>query len=65
MWRGGGLSPRRLTFRECARLMGFDRPGGPPFRIPVSGTRACRQFGNAVAPVGDAVAAFVAGRLRG
>ena len=46
--------------------MGFDRPGGPPFRIPASGTQACRQFGNAVAaPVGDAVAAFVAGRLRG
>ena len=46
--------------------MGFDRPGGPPFRIPVSGTRACRLFGNAVAaPTGDAAAAFVAGRLYG
>ena len=33
--------------RGCARLMGFDRPGEPPFRIPVSGTQACRQFGNA------------------
>ena len=46
--------------------MGFGRPGGPPFRIPVSGPRACRLFGNAVAaPVGDAVAALVAGRLWG
>ena len=64
--RGGGRNPRRLTPRECARLMGFDRQGEPPFRIPVSDTQAYRQFGNAVvAPVGDAVAAFVVGRLRG
>ena len=41
-------NPRRLTPRECARLMGFDRPGQPPFRIPVSDTQAYRQFGNAV-----------------
>jgi DNA (cytosine-5)-methyltransferase 1 len=48
--------PRRLTPRECARLMGFDRPGGPRFRIPVSDTQAYRQFGNAVAvPVVEAV----------
>jgi DNA (cytosine-5)-methyltransferase 1 len=39
--------PRRLTPIECARLMGFDRPGRP-FRIPVSDTQAYRQFGNAV-----------------
>ena len=44
--------------------MGFDRAGGPPFRIPVSCAQACRQFGNAgAAPVGDAAAALVAGRL--
>src|SRR5690606_23440706 len=27
--------PRRLTPRECARLMGFDAPGVEPFKIPV------------------------------
>jgi DNA (cytosine-5)-methyltransferase 1 len=42
-----GKRPRRLTPVECARLMGFDRPGHP-FRIPVSDTQAYRQFGNAV-----------------
>ena len=42
-------SPRRLTPRECARLMGFDVPGRAPFAIPVSDTQAYRQFGNAVA----------------
>ena len=50
-------NPRRLTPRECARLMGFDRPGRAPFRIPVSDTRAYKQFGNAVVvPVAEAVA---------
>lgn len=50
-------NPRRLTPRECARLMGFDRPGRPPFKIPVSDTRAYKQFGNAVVvPVVEAVA---------
>lgn len=49
--------PRRLTPRECARLMGFDRPGRTPFQIPVSDTQAYRQFGNAVVvPVAEAVA---------
>lgn len=43
-----GGRPRRLTPRECARLMGFDEPGRPEFRIPVSDTQAYRQFGNAV-----------------
>ena len=45
--------PRRLTPRECARLMGFDhRPGSStePWEIPVSDTQAYRQFGNAVVP---------------
>jgi DNA (cytosine-5)-methyltransferase 1 len=49
--------PRRLTPRECARLMGFDEPRGADFRIPVSDTQAYRQFGNSVAvPVIEAVA---------
>lgn len=56
--------PRRLTPRECARLMGFDEPGQEPFRIVVSDTQAYRQFGNAVAvPVVSAVARAVAGQL--
>ena len=55
--RQRGKRPRRLTPRECARLMGFDRPGAAPFRIPVSDTQAYKQFGNAVAvPVATAVA---------
>lgn len=50
-------NPRRLTPRECARLMGFDRPGCSEFVIPVSDTQAYRQFGNSVAvPVVRAVA---------
>lgn len=49
--------PRRLTPRECARLMGFETPEGQPFRIPVSDTQAYRQFGNSViVPVFAAVA---------
>jgi len=49
--------PRRLTPRECARLMGFDKPGRSAFEIPVSDTQAYRQFGNAVVvPVVRAVA---------
>jgi DNA (cytosine-5)-methyltransferase 1 len=50
-------NPRRLTPRECARLMGFEQNGGEPFRIVVSDTQAYRQFGNAVVvPVVEAVA---------
>ena len=41
---GKGKRPRRLTPRECARLMGFD----DSFKIPVSDTQAYRQFGNSV-----------------
>lgn len=49
--------PRRLTPRECARLMGFEQPGESQFRIPVSDTQAYRQFGNSVVvPVFAAVA---------
>ncbi|TWI11988.1 DNA (cytosine-5-)-methyltransferase [Aerolutibacter ruishenii] len=42
--RGARKNPRRLTPRECARLMGY----GDTFRIPVSDTRAYKQFGNSV-----------------
>ena len=50
-------NPRRLTPRECSRLMGFDEPRGATFNIPVSDTQAYRQFGNAVvAPVASAIA---------
>ena len=40
--------PRRLTPRECARLMGFDKVGESNWKIPVSDTQAYRQFGNSV-----------------
>ncbi|WP_177197998.1 DNA (cytosine-5-)-methyltransferase [Paraburkholderia caballeronis] len=42
--QGDGLRPRRLTPRECARLMGLP----DTFRITVSDTQAYRQFGNSV-----------------
>lgn len=42
--RGIGERPRRLTPRECARLMGFPES----YEIPVSDTQAYRQFGNSV-----------------
>jgi DNA (cytosine-5)-methyltransferase 1 len=44
VYQGETLRPRRLTPRECARLMGFP----DTFRIPVSDTQAYRQFGNSV-----------------
>ncbi len=43
-----GKSPRRLTPRECARLMGYDEGRKPEMIIPVSDTRAYQQFGNSV-----------------
>lgn len=53
--------PRRLTPRECARLMGFEKPGESKFKIPVSDTQAYKQFGNAVVvPVVEAVAKHMA-----
>lgn len=55
-----GKAPRRLTPRECARLMGFDEPQGNEFIIPVSDTQAYRQFGNSVVvPAVKAVAEHV------
>jgi DNA (cytosine-5)-methyltransferase 1 len=56
--------PRRLTPRECARLMGFDNARRRVV-IPVSDTQAYRQFGNAVVvPLVTEVAKAIAGRLR-
>ncbi len=56
--------PRRLTPRECSRLMGFDAFGKSDFEIPVSDTQAYRQFGNAVAvPAATAVARLMAAHL--
>jgi DNA (cytosine-5)-methyltransferase 1 len=57
--RQSGRAPRRLTPRECARLMGFDAPG-EEMVIPVSDTQAYKQFGNAVVvPVIKAVASLM------
>lgn len=58
----GRKNPRRLTPRECARLMGFP----DTYRIPVSDTRAYKQFGNSVvmlafAEVARIMKPFIAG----
>lgn len=54
--QGEGKRPRRLTPKECARLMGFER-GNRNWEIPVSDTQAYKQFGNSVVvPVVEAVA---------
>lgn len=42
--QGEEQNPRKLTPRECARLMGFP----DSFEIPVSNTQAYKQFGNSV-----------------
>jgi len=44
IYQGKNNRPRRLTPRECARLMGFP----DSFIIPVSDTQAYKQFGNSV-----------------
>lgn len=50
--RGKG-NPRRLTPRECARIMGYP----DDFKIPVSDTQAYKQFGNSVVvPVVEEIA---------
>jgi DNA (cytosine-5)-methyltransferase 1 len=55
-------NPRRLTPRECARLMGFP----DSFQIPVSDTQAYRQFGNSVVvPVISAIAKLMMACMRG
>ena len=51
--QGPDKNPRRLTPRECARLMGYPET----FQIRVSDAQAYRQFGNSVAvPVVTALA---------
>ncbi len=60
--QGKGKNPRRLTPRECARLMGYPET----FRIPVSDSQAYRQFGNSVAvPVVTALAQAVVKAMAG
>lgn len=60
IYRGKGKRPRRLTPRECARLMGYPED----FEIVVSDTQAYRQFGNSVCvPVMEAVARIMAPRI--
>lgn len=55
--QGESKNPRRLTPRECARLMGYS----DDFKIVVSDTQAYRQFGNSVAvPVFKEVARLMA-----
>jgi DNA (cytosine-5)-methyltransferase 1 len=55
--QGKRKRPRRLTPRECARLMGYDEKNKSSFKIPVSDTQAYKQFGNSVVvPVVKAVA---------
>lgn len=61
-----GRNPRRLTPRECARLMGFDRPGYAPLVIPetLSDTQAYRQFGNSVVvPIIEELAKLMVPRI--
>jgi len=59
--RGGKKNPRRLTPRECARLMGFP----DSFKIPVSDAQAYKQFGNSVVvPVVSQLAKQVVEALR-
>lgn len=59
--RGKGRNPRRLTPRECARLMGYP----DTFKIPVSDTQAYKQFGNSVVvPVIHAVAHVMLPHIR-
>ena len=61
--QGPGMKPRRLTPRECARLMGFE----DEFVLPasVSDTQLYRQFGNSVVvPAVKAVAEAMQPYLR-
>ena len=56
-----GMNPRRLTPRECARLMGYPED----YEIVVSDTQAYRQFGNSVVvPVVEKIAEAVMETLK-
>lgn len=57
VYQGENTNPRRLTPRECARLMGFP----DTFKITVSDTRAYKQFSQAaVVPMIEATAKLMA-----
>ena len=59
--QGPRKNPRRLTPRECGRLMGFPSD----FKIPVSDTQAYKQFGNSVVvPVVERIAKAVVTSLK-
>lgn len=56
-----GKNPRRLTPRECARLMGYPES----YKLVVSDTQAYRQFGNSVVvPVVEKLAQAVKDALK-
>ncbi len=60
IYQGEGVNPRRLTPRECARLMGYP----DTFRIPVSDTRAYKLFSQAaVVPMVEFVAKLMVSQL--
>ena len=55
-----GRAVRKLTPRECARIMGFDDNKEMQMIIPVSDTRAYQQFGNSVVvPVIKQIATYM------
>jgi DNA (cytosine-5)-methyltransferase 1 len=61
VYQGPRKNPRKLTPRECARLMGFE----DNFVLPVSNTQLYQQFGNSVVvPAVKAVAAAMVPYLR-
>lgn len=60
VYQGTRKNPRRLTPRECARLMGYP----DTFRIPVSDTRAYQQLSQAaVVPMIENVAKLMVSQL--
>ncbi|MEX1140631.1 MAG: DNA (cytosine-5-)-methyltransferase [Bacteroidota bacterium] len=59
--QGPKKNPRRLTPKECAKLMGFPST----FKMPVSDTQAYKQLGNSVVvPVVQRIAQEVVAALR-
>ena len=59
--QGPRRNPRRMTPRECAKLMGFPAD----FKIPVSDMQAYKQFGNSVVvPVVERIARAVVEALQ-
>ena len=61
VYQGTRKNPRRLTPRECARLMGYP----DTFRIPVSDTRAYKLFSQAaVVPLVEYAARLMVSQLK-